>query len=227
MKKYEIKSFDNTGSITIYPFLFATFGFFLHYTYQRGKYLFVFVMDLNEEKKLIQKAKKDPEVFGQLYDKYYPQIFGYVLKRVANLEIAQDVTSETFFKALRKLWQFRWQNVPFSCWLYRIANNEIANYFRKNRIKTVPLENVPEPISVHNPETEVMKAEKELEKYQDFLTLHETITQLSIKYQEVITLRFFEKKKIREMSQILGRKEGTIKSQIHRAIKELKKLIIN
>jgi len=215
------------GSIKIYPFLFATFGFFLHYTYQGKEHLFLFVMDLKEEKKLIQRAKQDPEVFGQLYDRYYPQIFGYILKRVAHLEIAKDVTSETFFKALRKLWQFHWQNVPFSCWLYRIANNEIANYFRKNKIKTIPLENVPEPISIYNLENEIIESEKELEKHQDFLILHEKITELSIKYQEVITLRFFEKKKIREIAQILDRKEGTIKSQIHRALKELKKLIVN
>ena len=86
---------------------------------------------MKEEKELIKKAQKDPEIFSQLYDRYYPQIFGYVLKRVANLEVAQDITSETFFKALRKLWQFRWQNISFSAWLYRIANNEIANYSRE------------------------------------------------------------------------------------------------
>jgi len=184
-------------------------------------------MDLQAEKELVQKAKKDPDVFGQLYDKYYPQIFGYILKRVANLEIAQDVTSETFFKALKKLWQFRWKNVPFSCWLYRIANNEIANYFRKNKKRTIPLENIPEPIGVSNPETEVFETEKELEKHQDFLLLHKKISTLSVKYQEVITLRFFEKKKIKEVAEILSKKEGTIKSQLHRALKELKKLMTN
>jgi len=64
-------------------------------------------MDLHEEKELIKRAKQDPEVFAELYDQYYSKIFGYVLKRTANLEIAQDIVSETFFKALKKLWQFR------------------------------------------------------------------------------------------------------------------------
>ena len=82
-------------------------------------------MDLDKEKELIKKAQKDPEAFTQLYDEYYSQIFGYVLKRVADLMIAQDITSETFFKTLKKLWQFRWKNIPFSAWLYRITNNEI------------------------------------------------------------------------------------------------------
>ena len=79
-------------------------------------------MNLEEEKELLRKAQRSPEVFGQIYDEYYYQIFGYIFKRVAVLEIAQDITSETFLKAFKNLWGFRWQNVPFSAWLYRIAN---------------------------------------------------------------------------------------------------------
>ena len=178
-----------------------------------------------KEKELIKKAKKDPEVFGELYDEYYPRIFGYVLKRTADLEIAQDITSETFFKALKKLWQFRWRNIPFSAWLYRIANNEIANYFRKNKYKPVSLEKIPEPIAVSNPSTEILEAEQELKKHQDFLMLQKEISKFPIKYQEVITLRFFEKKKIKEIAEILSKKEGTIKSLLHRGLEKLKELM--
>jgi len=183
-------------------------------------------MDLNEEKELIKQAQKDPEVFAKLYDEYYPKIFGYILKRVANFEIVQDIASETFFKALKKLWQFRWRNISFSAWLYRIANNEIANYFRRNKYKPVSLDKVPEPIAVHNPEAEILEAEQELKKYQDFLKIQEKISKLPIKYQEVITLRFFEKKKIKEICEILGKKEGTVKSLLHRGIEKLRSLLI-
>ena len=183
-------------------------------------------MDLNEEKELIKQAQKDPEVFAKLYDEYYPKIFGYILKRVANFEIVQDIASETFFKALKKLWQFRWRNISFSAWLYRIANNEIANYFRKNKYKPVSLDKVPEPIAVHNPEAEILEAEQELKKYQDFLKIQEKISKLPIKYQEVITLRFFEKKKIKEICEILGKKEGMVKSLLHRGIEKLRSLLI-
>ena len=182
-------------------------------------------MDLNEEKELIKQAQKDPEVFAKLYDEYYPKIFGYTLKRVANFEIAQDITSETFFKALKKLWQFRWRNISFSAWLYRIANNEIANYFRRNKYKPVSLDKVPKPIAVHNPETEILEAEQELKKYQDFLKIQEKILKLPIKYQEVIALRFFEKKKIKEICEILGKKEGAVKSLLHRGLEKLKNLV--
>jgi len=186
-------------------------------------------MNPNDEKDLIKKAQKEPEVFGKLYDKYYPQIFGYILKRVADLEIAQDITSETFFKALKNLWKFRWKNISFSAWLYRIANNEIANYFRKNKKYSISLDKLKEkgfePISLHNPETEFLKAQEELKKHQDFLKIQEKISQLPIKYQEVIILRFFEKKKVKEIAEILGKKEGTIKSLLHRGLEKLKELV--
>jgi len=186
-------------------------------------------MNLSDEKDLIKKAQKEPKVFGKLYDKYYPQIFGYILKRVADLEIAQDIASETFFKALKNLWKFRWKNISISSWLYRIANNEIANYFRKNKKYSISLdklkENGFEPIALHNPEAEFLKAQKELKKHQDFLEIKKKIAKLPIKYQEVITLRFFEKKKIKEISEILGKREGTVKSLLHRGLKELKGLL--
>ena len=176
-----------------------------------------------EEKKLIERAKKDPEVFSELYEKYYSQMFGYILKRVANLEIAQDVTSETFLKALKNLWQFRWRNIPFSSWLYRIANNEIVNYFRKHKAKIVPLEKISEPISNDNPEIEFIEVQEELKKHRDFLRAQRKISKLDTKYQEVIVLRFFEKKQIKEIAEILGKKEGTIKSLLHRGLEKLRK----
>jgi len=193
-------------------------------------------MELRKEKELIKEAKKDPEVFGKLYDQHYSRIFGYVLRRTADLEIAQDITSETFFKALKGLWRFRWKDTfsvypvghrrcSFGAWLYRIANNEIANYFRKNKHKPVSLEKISEPIAVHNPEAEILEAEQELKKHQDFLKIQKEIFKLPIRYQEVITLRFFEKKKLKEISEILGKKEGTIKSLVHRGLEKLKNLI--
>ena len=186
-------------------------------------------MDLKEEKELIKQAQKDPEVFAKLYDEYYPKIFGYILKRVANFEITQDITSETFFKALKKLWQFRWRNISFGAWLYRIANSEIANYYRKNRylvsLEILRDEKGFEPVALHNPETELLEAQEKLKQHQDFLKIQEKISKLPIKYQEVITLRFFEKKKIKEICEILGKKEGTIKSLLNRGLEKLKELM--
>ena len=183
-------------------------------------------MPPKEEKELIQLAQKDPEVFAQIYAQYYPRIFEYALKRTANLQVAQDITSETFFKALRKLWQFRWRNVPFSSWLYRIATNEARQYFRKRKYHAASLDEMREsgfePISDGNPATEMIEAQEKLQQHADFLSCQRLISELDLKYQEVLALRFFERKEIKEIGEILGKSEGTIKSLLHRGLKKLR-----
>ncbi len=183
-------------------------------------------MDLNEEKELIKLAQKDPEVLAKVYGQYYPKIFSYVLKRTANLESAQDITSETFFKALKKLWQFRWRNISFSSWLYKIATNEINQYLRRGKYKSASLDELQElgfePVSLRNPETEIIEAQEKLKQHQDFIVCQQKIGHLDIKYQEVITLRFFEQKQIKEISEILGKSDGTIKSLLHRGLEKLR-----
>jgi len=184
-------------------------------------------MDLSEEKELVRQAQKAPDAFAKLYDQYYPKIFGYILRRTANIEAAQDITSETFFKALRKLWQFQWRNISFSSWLYKIASNEINQYFRKAEYKkSASLEELQEqgfePISTNDPESELIEAQEKLKQHQDFLEIQVKIVRLPAKYQEVIALRFFEQKQIKEIAEILGKKEGTIKSLLHRAVEKLR-----
>jgi RNA polymerase sigma-70 factor (ECF subfamily) len=185
-------------------------------------------VDLDPEKELVERAKDDTEAFGELYDRYYTQIFGYVLRRTASIDIAKDVTSEVFFKALKNLRQFRWHGVPFSSWLYRIAGHEIANYFRENKQRLLSLEEISSSISISNnssAETALLEAEAELKRREEYLALHANISKLSIKYQEVITLRFFENKQLKEIGEILGKREGTIKSLLHRGLEKLRELM--
>lgn len=187
---------------------------------------FYFYMDLAKEKEIIEEAKKDPEAFGLLYDKYYKPIFNYILRRTANIELAQDLTSQTFFNALKGIGKFRWLNLPFSAWLYRIATNQInSSYRERKKITQVSFEQIPEIPSENEWAQGLKLAEKELESKKEFLKLHQSISKLNPIYQTVIVLRFFDKKKIFEIGQILAKPEGTIKAQIHRALAELKKLM--
>ena len=183
-------------------------------------------MNVDQERELVERAKNNAEAFVELYDRYYSQIFGYVLKRTANIDVAQDVTSEVFFKAFKNLRQFHWRGIPFSSWLYRIATNEIANYFTKNKPWQLSLEEVSNSISSSDPwaETELLQAEAELSRREDFLTLHENISKLQLKYQEVIVLRYFEDKQLKEIGEILGKREGTVKSLLHRGLEKLRRL---
>ncbi|MDD5094486.1 MAG: sigma-70 family RNA polymerase sigma factor [Dehalococcoidia bacterium] len=179
-------------------------------------------MDIKQEKELVGWAQKDPQAFGVLYEQNYALIFGYVLKRVADLQTAEDITSETFLKALDKIGQFRWQNIPFSAWLYRIAGNEIANYFRRNGHYAVPLEAIRQPESLLGASSEIIDAEEELKRHEEFLSLQGMIRQLPSKYQEVIALRFFEEKTTSEIADILGKREGTVRSLLSRGLEKLR-----
>ena len=79
---------------------------------------------------IIEEAKTNPKAFGQLYELHYSAILSYIFHRTLNRSIAEDLTSNTFFKALKALAGYK-PNAPFRAWLYRIASNEIRNHFRK------------------------------------------------------------------------------------------------
>jgi RNA polymerase sigma-70 factor (ECF subfamily) len=173
---------------------------------------------------LVKQAKIDSHAFAILFDRHYDDIFRYVLHRTANPELAQDLTSETFFKALNKLWTFRWQNVPFSAWLYRIASNEVNGFYRKHKLyKSISLDDVAEDpgSEKHLLKEELRQAREEINNNLLFLDLHQAVSRLKNRYQDVIALRFFENKKVKEIAEILNKSEGTVKSLIHRALKQL------
>jgi RNA polymerase sigma-70 factor (ECF subfamily) len=184
-------------------------------------------MDLKQEKQLIERAKNDPEAFGVLYDEYYGKIFGYALCRIASVASAQDVTSEVFFKALRNIKSFQWRGIPFSAWLYRIAEHEIGNLYSHNGHDRVLTDELKHTLELEDTsfEAETIEAEAELQKQADFLAVHASLSKLPSKYQEVIILRFFDKKQLNEITQILGKREGTVKSLLHRGLEKLRKLM--
>jgi len=185
------------------------------------------VKDLQAEKEQIEQAKHNPEAFGELYDQNYSAIFNYCLRRTGNAELARDITGETFVKALANIKSFKWRDISFSAWLYRIAGNEILTFFRKTSYKAVSLEYLQEvqgydPESQYDLEDEVIAAEQELKRHVDYLFYRQKIKQMPVKYQEIIALRYFEGKSLKESAEILGKPEGTVKSLLHRGLDKLR-----
>ena len=186
--------------------------------------------EASSEQALIERAKGDPQAFGDLFDRYYPVMFAYVLRRVGKWNDAQDITSEVFLKALKGLWRFRWQGIAFSAWLYRIATNEVGIYFRRAGRAPLSLNQLIEqsgfePASRDDLIAEKLEAERQFERHRDFLIARSRIASLPLKYQHVITLRFFEQKSVKEIAEILGKKEGTVKSLLSRGLQRLRKLM--
>ena len=174
------------------------------------------------EEELVKRAQHNREAFGELYEIHYQRIFNYALKRTASVQLSLDITSVTFLKAMNQINKYRWRDIPFAAWLYRIASNEINDYYRKEGRRNISIDQIAELADSTDYADEVNQAEEELSKHEEFLLLHKKLAELPSMYQEVIVLKFFEKKKIKDIVKILGKKEGTIKSLLHRGIEKLK-----
>jgi len=178
---------------------------------------------LRSEEELVKRAQHTPKAFGELYEIHYKRIFNYALKRTANVQLALDITSVTFLKAFSQIKKYRWRDVPFAAWLYRIASNETNDHYRREGGRRVSsIETITDLADTSDYADEINRAEEELSRHEEFILLHKKISELPIIYQEVIALKFFEKKKIREIVKILGKKEGTIKSLLHRGVEKLR-----
>ena len=177
---------------------------------------------MEAEKKIILKAKKDIKAFDYLYRKYFPKINSFVFHRVNDESDKNDIVSNVFFKAMKRLPVYRFKgsgNCAFSSYLYKIAVNEINQYYRKiKREKKIRnnLKNNFQPVF-----------QTDLETYSEinFAIVKEKMRDLSLYEQNLISLRFFEKMKNKEIAKILSKKEGTIKVQIHRTLNKLRNII--
>jgi RNA polymerase sigma-70 factor (ECF subfamily) len=184
---------------------------------------------VNEET-LLKEIARDPQKFGEIYDAFYKNIFGYVFRRTTNYDAAKDIAAETFLKAYAGIGRFTWRKISVLHWLYRIATNELNKYFNSRRYMPESLSRIQEEYGFDitdyaNAETERILLEEDLEKHREFMKLHDRITRLDMRYQDVISLRFFEQKSIKEIAAILGKKEGTVKSLLSRGKDILKRTI--
>jgi len=183
-------------------------------------------MTLVEEKQLLQKIKEKPEFFGKLFDEYYKPIFNYIFHRVADYDVSRDIAADTFLKAYLKITGFTWKDISIKTWLYRIATNEVNYFYRKKKALRLSYElfaNQADGLfEFDDYKTEKQLLQAEVELNHDFQKAQEALKKLDIKYQEVLSLRFFEKKQVLEIAEILDKKEGTIKSLLSRGLEKLK-----
>src|ERR1044071_3966821 len=113
----------------------------------------------DEEKRLIDRAKRDPRQFGALYDRHFQQIYRFIYSRVREETAAEDVTSEVFMKALKAMPRYQDTGRPFAAWLYQIAVNAIADRYRSQK-PSQPLEDLHD-LSVAGPALEEQAAQRD------------------------------------------------------------------
>ena len=179
---------------------------------------------MEEEVTLIEQAKTDPEAFGRLYDTYYQPVFGFLISRTRNAEVAKDLCSETFFQALKNIPRYESRGRPFKSWLFAIAVAQIGIHYRsRKRWLSVTIDEAPELVANedYRPDVSALADEDEIGLRGQLERLRPLLNQLNQKQQDILTMRYFSELSIPEISTATSMKEGTIKSHIHRALKKL------
>ncbi len=162
----------------------------------------------------------DAEAFGQLYDHYQASVYRFLYYRVGSVPLAEDLTAETFFRALRSMSSFRWQGKDFGAWLMTIARNLTTDHFKAGRTR---LEQTTEDMTTldttaEGPEGAVLAS----------LTneaLLEALSSLPAEQRECLVMRFLQGLSIAETAEVLGRSAGAVKQLQLRGVRNLAKLL--
>jgi RNA polymerase sigma-70 factor, ECF subfamily len=168
---------------------------------------------------VLQAQQGDPEAFGALYDRYVDLVHRYVYYRVGSQQLAEDLTSETFLRALRRISSYTWQGVDIGAWFVTIARNLVADHYKSGRYRLeVQVHEVSDERTLDGPENEVLDA-------LDHRVLLEAVTHLGAEQQECIVLRFLQGLSVSETALVMGKNDGAVKALQYRAVRSLSRLL--
>ncbi|MEK7570101.1 MAG: sigma-70 family RNA polymerase sigma factor [Patescibacteria group bacterium] len=158
---------------------------------------------------------ENPTGFAEVYDAYVQKIYAFVYYRVSHREIAEDLTSTTFLKALDKFHSFRSGNLQ--AWLYRIARNTVTDHYRTHR-PPADLETAQDVRSASNPAND---AENRLQLER----VRVELDKLPEKQRDIIIMRVWDGLTHAEIAEVLGKSEASVKMQFSRSVRALQSKI--
>jgi RNA polymerase sigma-70 factor, ECF subfamily len=162
----------------------------------------------------------DSEAFGLLYDHHQGSVYRFLYYRTRSQTLAEDLSSETFLRALRNMNGFRWQGKDFGAWLMTIARNLCTDHFKAGRTR---LELTTEDMGAHDDSTE--GPENAVLAGLDNEVLLGGLRRLSDEQRDCLIMRFLQGLSIAETAEILGRSEGAVKQLQLRGVRNLAKLM--
>lgn len=170
--------------------------------------------ELKTEWGLIESAKLDSQSFEPLYNKYYELILKFAYKRLDTVEDAYEITANTFAKALSNIGKYRQQGFLFSSWLYRIAINEINEFYRNAKKKRT--------VNIDDTAARYIAEETGRDRQELNQSLKIALQYLDVQELQLLELRFFEERPFSEVAEILGITENNAKVKTYRVIDKLK-----
>ena len=162
----------------------------------------------------IRAAKADPRRFTPLYERYHTDVFRFVYRRVRTMELAADLSQETFLKALLALPRYEDRGYPFRAWLYRIALNELRMHWRKRKEVLIEIGRV-EVLGLSD-EVGAGTSEEDLQR------LTTALSKLDEAKAQLIEMRYMDGMSFAELGQVLGIAEEAAKMRTHRVLAVLR-----
>lgn len=172
-------------------------------------------MDLEKENRLIENCKNDLSQFKEIYNAYFDDVYRYSFSKLMNKEQAEDITSETFFNALEKIGEYKFENKSIKCWLFTIARNKILNLYSAKSYSNETLDetwqgSIDENILEKLADKEIIEKVKELIKtYKPPLF-------------EIMQLKIWDEMTFIEIAGIIGKSESAIKMSYYRGLGKIK-----
>lgn len=173
------------------------------------------------ERSVVDRARSgDRAAMEDLYARYFERIYRFVLTRVGNPSDAEDITSEVFIRVFEALPRFRWQDVPFHAWIFRIAYNQVVSHYRRGstRVVRTSIDDVDVIDTKEGPEA-ITEARITLTE------VYTVVEKLSESQRQVIMLRFGAGLSVQETAQTLKKTENNVKVLQHKAIARLQELL--
>jgi RNA polymerase sigma-70 factor (ECF subfamily) len=164
---------------------------------------------------LVARCASDPEAFGLLYDRHSDRIYRYVNARLRDRTMAEDVTAEVFFKALKGLGSYRPEVGEFSAWLYRIAGNAVIDHIRSRRV-TVSLD------EQMDRSDRALPVEQQVIDRVEVAHVWRAVGELTAAQRTAVLLRLEKDLPISEIAGRMNRSEGAVKLLLHRGMAALR-----
>ena len=181
---------------------------------------------------LVRKAvdQGDQKAYAELMSRYRDSIYFMLLKMINNKDDAEDLTIEAFGKAFKRLHQYT-PNYAFSTWLFKIASNNCIDWIRKQKKKTLSIDN---PIGTDDGDEMTIEIRSHgpdpadvVIRDQKSAVMREVVDKLKPRYRTLIELRYYKEYSYEEIADELDLPLGTVKAQLFRAREFLMNMLNN
>jgi RNA polymerase sigma-70 factor (ECF subfamily) len=176
--------------------------------------------DAFDERAVVELARADPDAFAALYRRYVGRVFAFAYRRTGAREVAEDITSATFERALRNLGTFTWRSSGFGPWLFRITANELADHYRR---ATRDASDRALRAAVALRASDAIDPAETVDGRERATELLAAMSKLSPRYQQALSLRFLAGLSAAEAAAAMGMSRPTLAVVLYRALRALRR----